>query len=212
MGSVTENFSALAQVLLADHQTKKSSDRDIFASRVLKPLLPSSFRMGRGQIMDLKDRILGPFDIIAGWEAYPPLGEGIAQQFFGDGVAFCLQVRDWKEEDLTQFAEMAGKMKALVRKTKTPIACAVVGFDSLPEKQVAEFMKSSSGQSIDGVLSIGQHVMLRNTQGWYGDSKKIQFVTERGEGESLKAFTFWLLHIAHTFVGMPFSLADYQHL
>ena len=47
-------------------------------------------------------------------------------------------------------------------------------------------MKTGSGQAIDGVLSIGDHVMLRNSQGWYGDPQKIPFVTERGEGASLK--------------------------
>src|SRR5262249_21937491 len=117
-----------------------------------------------------------------------------------------------KEEDLTQFAAMAGRLKALVRKTKAPIYCAVVGFESLPAKQAAEFMGSSAGQSIDGLLSIGQHLILRNSPGWYGDPQKIRFVTEKGEGESLKGFAFWLLHIAHTFVGIPYPLADYQHL
>src|SRR5206468_4151394 len=100
--------------------------------------------------------------------AYPPLGEGMAHQFLADGVAFCLQVRDWKEEDLTQFADMALRLKALARKTKHPIYCAVIGFGSLPANQVSEFMKSSGGQPIDAVLSIGQHVILRNNQGWYG--------------------------------------------
>ncbi len=133
-------------------------------------------------------------------------------QFLADGVAFCLQVRNWNEEDLTQFAAMAGKIKALSRRTKAPIYCAVVGFESLPAVQVGEFMKSSGGQPIDAVLAIGQHVMLRNNQGWYGDPKQIPFVTARGEGESLKGFAYWLTHITHTFLGMPFQLADYQHL
>ncbi len=136
----------------------------------------------------------------------------MASQFIADGVAFCLQVRDWKEEDLTQFAAMAGKLKALIRRTQAPLYCAVVGFDSLPANQVTEFMKSSAGQSIDGILSVGQHLILRNSQGWYGDPQKVRFVTEKGDGESLKGFAFWMLRIAQSFVGIPYQLADYQHL
>lgn len=212
MGSVTENFSNLSQVLLADHQAAKTPDREILSRRLVKPLLPAAFRSGMGQIVDLKDRQLGPFDIVGCWEAYPPLGEGMASQFLVDGVAFCLQVRDWKTEDLTEFAAMAGRLKALVRKTKAPIFCAVVGFDSLPAAQVSEFMKSAAGQAVDGVLSLGQHLMLRNAQGWYGDPAKVPFVTERSEGEALKGFAFWLAQITQTFLGLPYQLGDYQHL
>jgi hypothetical protein len=82
----------------------------------------------------------------------------------------------------------------------------------LPAAQVSEFMKSSDGQAIDGVLAIGQHLMLRNSQGWYGDAQRIPFVTERGEGESLKAFAFWLVHIMQNALNQPYQLADYQHL
>jgi hypothetical protein len=212
MASVTENFANLSQVLLADYEAKKSHGRDILVNRLLKPLLPSAFRIGTGQIVDLKDRQLGPFDIVGCWENFPPLGEGIASLFLVDGVAFCLQVRNWKEEDLTQFAATAVKLKALSRKTKSTIICAVAGFEALPADQVSEFMKSSDGQAIDGVLSIGRHLMLRNTQGWYGDPKHIPFVTERGEGESLKSFAFWLVHIMQTFLNEPYQLSDYQHL
>jgi hypothetical protein len=212
MGSITENFSNLSEVLLADGRAHKSPERDIFSARLVKPLLPAAFRSGMGQIVDLKDRLLGPFDIIGCWEAFPPLGEGMASQFLVDGVAFCLQVRNWKEEDLTQFAAMALKLKALSRKTKAPLFCAVVGFDSLPANQVSEFMKSSAGQAIDGVLSVGKHLMLRNSQGWYGDPHQVPFVTEKGDGESLKAFAFWLVHITQTFLGLPYQLTEYQHL
>ena len=212
MGSITDNFSSLSEVLLADYRARKAPERDILSARLLKPLLPAAFRSGMGQIVDLKDRQLGPFDIVGCWDVFPPLGEGMASQFLVDGVAFCLQVRNWKEEDLTQFAAMAGRLKALSRKTKSPILCAVVGFESLPANQVSEFMRSSAGQAIDGVLSIGKHLMLRNSQGWYGDPKRVPFVTEKGEGESLKAFAFWLVHITQTFLGVPYRLADYQHL
>jgi hypothetical protein len=212
MGSITENFSNLNEVLLTEYRGRMFPERDILTSRFLKPLIPAAFRIGMGQIVDLKDRQLGPFDIVGCWEAFPPLGEGMASQFLVDGVAFCLQVRNWKEQDLTQFAAMAGKLKALSRKTKSPILCAVVGFEPMPADQVSEFMKSSAGQAIDGVLSIGQHLMLRNSQGWYGDPKRVPFVTEKGDGESLKGFAFWLVHIMQTFLGVPYQLAEYQHL
>jgi hypothetical protein len=212
MGSITDNFANLSQVLLADSRSKTSSYREIVLNRLVKPLLPSAFRAGTGEIVDLKDRKLGPFDVLIGAESFPPLGEGMAQLFMADGVALCLQVRDWTQEDLTQFAEMAGRLKALVRKSKIPIYTAVIGFDSLPASQVNEFMKGSSGQSIDGVLSVGQHLILRNAQGWYGDPQKVRFVTQQGEGPALKSFAFWLLHIVHTFAGTSSPLADYQHL
>lgn len=212
MASITENFSNLSQVLLADYQARKASECDIFMNRLLKPLLPAAMRAGMGQIVDVKDRLLGPFDIIACSEVYPPLGEGMAGQFLADGVAFCLQVRNWKKEDLTQFAAMAGKLKALIRRAKSPIICAVVGFEPMPAAQAAEFLKSSGGQPIDGILSIGQHLILRNAQGWYGDTQAVPFVTQKGDGESLKSFAFWITHIAQTFLGIPYQLADYQHL
>src|SRR5882672_6413606 len=177
MGSVTDTFASLSEVLLADYRAHKTPERDILTNRLLRPLLPSAFRLGRGQLVDMTDRQLGPFDIIACWEALPPLGEGMASLFLVDGVAFCLQVRNWKEEDLTQFAATAGKLKALSRKNKLPLLCGVVSFETLPAPQVAEFMKSGPGQSVDGVLAIGQHVMLRNAQGWYGDPQRVPFVT-----------------------------------
>src|SRR5271154_6711892 len=108
MGSITENFSSLSELLLADYAAHRAPDREVLTSRLLRPLLPASFCCGMGQIVDLKDRQLGPFDIVVCWDAYPPLGEGMAHQFLADGVAFCLQVRNWKEQDLTQFASLAG--------------------------------------------------------------------------------------------------------
>src|SRR5262245_7778057 len=103
MASITEIFSTLSEVLQADACTRKSPDREIITERLIKPLLPAAMRVGMGQLVDVKDRQLGPFDIVGCWEAYPPLGGGMAYQFLADGVAFCLQVRNWKEEDLTQF-------------------------------------------------------------------------------------------------------------
>ena len=212
MGSVTETYTSLSDVLLSDYAARRVPERDILTSRLLRPLLPGVFRCGMGQVVDVKDRQVGPFDIVACWEAYPPLGEGMAHLFFADGVAVCLQARNWKEEDLTQFAALAGDVKKLERRKKSPIFCGVVGFESLPAKQVSEFLRSPAGLALDGVLSLGQHVMVRNSQGWYGNPQSVPFVTEQGAGESLKAFAFWIVQIVQTFLGMPFSLTEYQHL
>lgn len=212
MGTIIETYTSLCEVLLAEAKTRKSAERDIFHERFLKPLQPAAMRVGRGQLLDVKDRVLGPFDLIGCVESYPIIGDGIGGQFLIDGVVFCIQVRNWKEEDITQFAEMAAKTKAMVRKSKQPLFCAAVGFESLPAAQVQEFMKSSAGHAIDGVLSIGQHAMLRNNQGWYGDPKQVPFVTAKGQGEPLKGFAFWLLHAMQSFLGVPYPLSDYQHL
>jgi hypothetical protein len=212
MGHITESYATLSELLLTHARSRKSPEREIFNTYFLKPLLPSAFRTGTGQVLDIKDRILGPFDIIGGVETLPPMGEGLASLFLIDGVAFCIQVRNWKEEDLTQFSDMAGKLRALVRKSKHPLFCAVVGFESLPAAQVSEFLKSAPGHPIDAVLSIGQHLMLRNTHGWYGDAQRIPYVTEKGAGESLKAFAFWIVQVAQSFLGTPYLLGDYQHL
>ena len=87
-----------------------------------------------------------------------------------------------------------------------------MGFESLPAAQVSEFVKSSEGQPIDAVLSIGQHLMLRNSHGWYGDPKQIPFVTAKGDADALKGFAFWIARIAQSFLGIPYQLSDYQHL
>jgi hypothetical protein len=54
--------------------------------------------------------------------------------------------------------------------------------------------------------------MIRNTQAWYGDPERVPFVSERGGAEALKAFTFFLLQLAQSALGLPFGLAGYQHL
>src|SRR3954469_8923193 len=104
MAAITESFTALNDVLLSDLLNRKGSEREIFQTRLVTPILPAAMRSGNGQLVDVKDRQVGPFDIVGCWEAFPPLGEGRACQFLADGVAFCLQVRNWKDEDLTQFA------------------------------------------------------------------------------------------------------------
>jgi hypothetical protein len=212
MGSITENFSSLSDVLKTDYAAHQLPGREILSTRLLHSLLPASFRHAKGQLIDVKDRVAGPFDIVACADAFPTLGDGIAHQFLADGVALCIQVRNWKEEDLTQFASIADQLKQLERKKKAPIFCAVVGFDNMSANQVSEFMKSTAGKSIDGILSVGEHVIIRNTQGWYGNAQKIPFVTAQGSGESLKSFAFWVVQIAQTYLGQPYSLSDYQHL
>src|SRR5882724_5327256 len=104
MGTVTESFANLSEYL-AD-QNKKSKKRsaqvDLVLSKVLKPFLPSGIRCGTGTITDIKDREVGPFDVIAGIDSFPPLGEGQAATYLADGVVFALKVRDWAETDLTE--------------------------------------------------------------------------------------------------------------
>jgi hypothetical protein len=222
MGTITDTFSDLCEVLISDYQklteskpdkaTQRTRACDLLVSRVLRPILPSSIRLGMGLILDVKDRQAGAFDIIGGWELYPPLGEGMAHRFFIDGVVFTLQVRNWASDDLTQFGEVAALLKNLERRPQAPVFCAAVSFEPLPAAHVLDFLKSKPGQSADAVLCIGEYFTLRNSRGWFGNAQSIPFVTERGAGEALKAFTFLLLQLCQTFMGLPFSLADYQHL
>lgn len=217
MGTLTEVFSNLTDLLLTDGPKAlgpraKESERDILLSRWLRPFLPHSIRCGAGTLLDAKDRQVGPLDVIAAWEAYPPLGEALATAYPVDGVVFCLQARHWAKEDLTQFAKTASDIRKLDRSQARPLFCGAVSFDALSIEHVLEFMRSPAGTSIDGVLSIGHNVVIRNPHGAYGDPVKVPFVTERGGAESLKAFTLCLLQQAQSFVGMPFGLGNYQHL
>ena len=66
--------------------------------------------------------------------------------------------------------------------------------------------------SVDGLLTLAQHVMVRNVSGSYGDVEKVPFVSERGGPEALKSFAFLLLQLSQSFIGQPFGLTDYQHL
>jgi len=222
MGSVTESFADLNELLMDEHRHLMSpgtppvnrlhAGSQILISRLLKPLLPGAVRCGMGTIFDIKDRQVGPLDIVACWEAYPTLGEGAASKFLAEGVIFVLQVRNWASDDLTQFGEMAGQLKKLERKNRQRIFCGAVSFDLLSLEHVGEFLRSPVGQAVDGVLSIGHNVTIRNTQGWYGSTERVPFVTGRGAAESLKAFSLALLQSADGFLGLPFGMADYQHL
>ena len=217
MGTLTENFAQLTELLLAEYrrardQGTRGPERKILLDRVFKPLMPGALRCGTGVISDLKDRQAGPFDIVGCWEIFPPLGEAPACTYLADGAAFCVQSRNWAVDDLTQFAQEAARLRKLERKRPEPPFCAVVSFEPLAAAQVMDFMKSPAGQAIDAVLSIGAHAAIRNAQGWYGSPARVPFVTERSGPEALKAFVFCLLQAGQTFVGLPFGLSDYQHL
>src|SRR5437764_1490106 len=77
---------------------------------------------------------------------------------------------------------------------------------------LTEFLNGPEGREIDAVLSVGQHFVVRNAHGWYGDPARIPFVSERGAGPSLKAFAFLLLKLSSSFLSRPFELTDYQAL
>jgi len=214
MGTITESFANLSEYLVEQHKkSKKRADQvDLLLSKVLKPLLPSAIRCGSGTITDIRDREVGPLDLLGSTDRFPPFGEGEASTHLADGVVFALQIRDWAEADFTQFGEMAMQIKKLERKKKTPIPCLAVSFGSLPPAELSQFLTSKEGQGIDGVFCVGQHIVLRNSLGWYGNAAKVPFVTERPGPEALKAFSFFLLHLAQTALDIPFGLADYQHL
>ncbi len=214
MGTITETFANLSEYLLAEQKKSKkhSTEVDLILSKLLKPFLPSGIRCGTGTITDIKDRQAGPLDIVAGIETFPPFGDGQAATYLADGVTFCLQVKNWAENDLTHFGELAAQIKKLERKKKSSIPCLAVSFGLLPLPELAQFLKSKAGQSVDGIYCVGHHLMLRNSQGWYGDPTHVPFVTERPGPESLKAFTFFLLQLSQTALGLPFGLSDYQHL
>src|SRR6266487_1984993 len=121
MGIITESFANLSDFLSEQYKKskKRSAQVDLILTKVLKPYLPSGIRCGPGMIADIKDREVGPLDVIAGIDSFPPFGDGQAATYLADGVVFALQIRDWAETDLTQFGEMALQIKKLERKKKT---------------------------------------------------------------------------------------------
>jgi len=217
MGTITEGFSNLTDVMLADFGAsvpgvKRANLSHILLSRLLKPILPAAVRCGPGLIVDVKDRQVGPFDAVAASDLYPAMGEGPASVYPVDGAIFVLQIRDWSASDLTEFNRLAKDLKQLERKGRPPVFCAAVSFEALALEQVMELLQSQAGQSIDGIMTLNQHAVLRNSQGWYGNPEQVPFVSERSAPEALKSFAFLLLHLSHSFLGRPFGLADYQHL
>jgi hypothetical protein len=214
MGLITESFANLSDYLTDEY--KKSKKRvpqiDLVISKALKPFLPSGIRIGTGNIADVKDREVGPLDVVASIDSFPPFGDGGAATYLADGVVFALQIRNWAESDLTQFGEMAAQAKKLDRKSKSPIPCLAVSFGLLPLAEVNQFLGSKPGQAVDGILCVGHHVVIRNNKGLYGDPTRVPLVTEQPGPEALKAFTFFLLHLSQRALNLPFGLADYQHL
>lgn len=214
MGTIIESFGNLSDYLLTEYKKSKhrSSAVELMRAQVIRPFLPSSVRCGSGTVIDVKDRQVGPFDLVASTDAFPAFSEGSAAAYLADGVIFTLQIRDWAENDLTQFGEMTRQFRKLERKKQSPAPCLAVSFESIPLPELTQYLGSKAGQMVDGVLCVGHHVVLRNSQGWYGDPGKVPFVTEQPGPEALKAFTFFLIQLAHSAMGLPFALADYQHL
>lgn len=214
MGTITDSFGNLSEYLLMEHQKSKrlAPDPGLLAASVLKPFLPSAMRCACATVTDIKDRQAGPFDLVAGIDTFPPFSEGAASTFLADGVVFVLQVRNWAESDLTQFGETARQLKKLERRKQEPIPCVAVSYERLALPELSQFLNSKAGECVDGVLCVGQHVILRNSLGLYGDPARVPFVTEPQGPEALKAFTFFLLQLSHAALGRPFGLADYQHL
>jgi len=214
MGTITESFGNLGDYLLAEHQKSKrrGAGADLVLSSLVKPFLPAAIRCAVGTVTDIKDRQAGPFDLVASIDSFPPFSEGSAATFLADGVLFVLQVKNWKESDLTHFGEQALQLKKLERKKAGPIPCLAVSFENLALTELSQFLNSKAGQYVDGILCIGHHVILRNNLGLYGDSSRVPFVTEQQGPQALKAFTFLLLQLSHAALGLPFGLADYQHL
>ena len=114
MGTITDSFANLNEHLVAEQKKlkKPGAAADLLLKKWLEPLLPSGLRCVTGTITDIKDRQIGPLDVIAVTENFPPFSEGLASTTLADGVVFCLQVRDWAENDLSQFGEMALQIKA----------------------------------------------------------------------------------------------------
>jgi hypothetical protein len=209
MGPLTESYANLSAYLAAQRAQERAPE--LLIQKFLRPLLPTAMRLGSGLVMDSRERTAGPFDILGGSDLLPSFGDGKASVFFSDGVVFCLQASDWAAHPLSDFGHVASQLKKVERRAKVPILCAAISFTPLPLAQLSEFLRGSEGQSVDAVLSLGEHVIVRNS-GLYGDPQRIPFVTERGAGESLKAFALLLLQTSQTFLGLPFPMADYQHL
>jgi hypothetical protein len=209
MGPLTESYTNLSAYLAAQRAQERAPE--LLIQKFLRPLLPTVLRLGTGLVMDARERTAGPFDVIGCSDLLPPFGDNKASVFFSEGVAFCLQASDWTAQPLSDFGQRASQLKKVERRAKLPILCVAVSFTPLPLEQLSEFLRGSEGQAVDAVLSLEEHVIVRNS-GLYGDPQRIPFVTERGAGESLKAFALLLLQTSQSFLGLPFPMADYQHL
>lgn len=216
MGTITDKYADLANLLRVEGQragplSAKGAPVPLI-DYFLRPLLPLAIRCGPGTIIDVKDREVGAFDAVGCADAWPPVGHGSATTYLLDGVVFTLQMRDWSASDITQYGQMAQQLKSLERATSRPVFCGAISLAPLSLREIQDFLSGPSGQAVDGILVVGSHVVIRNSQGLYGDPSRVPFVTERGEGESLKAFAAALSQVSLSFLGQPFGWAAYQHL
>jgi hypothetical protein len=214
MGSITDSFGNLSDYLLSEYRKTQQplTVLNLFITQALLSLLPSGIRCGSGTIIDVREREVGPFDVIGTTENYPAFGHGSSSLFLSDGVRFIIQTRNWADNDLTQFGVACDQVKKLERKAKTPIVCLAVSYEPLALTDLNSFLTGAAGKSVDGVLCLGHHIVLRNAQGLYGNPAQVPFVTERPGPEAMKAFLFYLLHLSQGALGQTFGLADYQHL
>ncbi len=214
---ITDYFNTLTDILKMEYEAAQKVPRHgytahILSERLLKPFLPSSIRHSTGLVLDIKERSVGPFDVVAALDHWPPVGQGEGSLYMAEGVVFCLSAKDWAKSDLTQYAQMAKTVKSFERKASLPIQAIAFSYTPLEVPEVLEFLKSNAGDSVDAVFSLGNSLVIRNAQGWYGDPQKVPFVTEKTAGPALKFFAFYLLQIVHAAQGIPFGWADYQHL
>lgn len=214
MALITESFGNLSDYLQSEYRKSRqpAATSHLLISQLLSPILPSGIRCGTGTIIDTREREVGPFDVIGSLDNYPAFGQGGASLFVSEGVLFILQARNWAEHDLTQFNEIAGHLKALQRVRTPAIECIAISFEPLALSEVQSFMGSPSGKNVDGILSLGQHIVIRNKNGIYGDPDRTPFVTENPGPAALKALAFHLMHLSQTATKQSFGLAEYQHL
>lgn len=214
MGLITESFGNLSDYLVSEYRKthQPASTIQALITQFLAPHLPAGIRYGSGSIIDVREREVGPFDVVGTLDNYPAFGHGASSVYVSEGVQFVIQARNWAEHDLTQFGAVADQLKSLERKRKPAITCLAISYELLPLNEIYSFLSGPAGKSIDGILCLGHHIVLRNNHGLYGDPTRVPFVTEHPGPEALKALGFSLMHLTQSALNQTFGLADYQHL
>jgi hypothetical protein len=220
MATITESFANLSTFLLAEFQRESTfatarphaRARQLLVDRFLRPLLPTSVRVGPGTLIDVRDRGVGPFDVIACSDAFPPFGDGLETRFLVDGAIFACNMRDWAAEPISDFAKWAMQVKNLERAQTQPLLCAALSYTPVSLEELKDFMQGPEGKAVDAVFCMGHHLIARNDRGLFGDPAKIPFVTQRESAQAFKAFAFLLLQATQAYLGNPFDLGRYQHL
>lgn len=214
MGLITESFGNLGDFLVGEYRKSPNpaASATLLLSHLIRPLMPAGVRAGTGTVIDVRERQVGPIDVLASLDSFPAFGEGPSSIYVSDGVLFAIQARNWADHDLTQFGALAQQLKSLERQRQPQISCLAISYEPLPLNELHSFMEGPAGKAIDGILCLGHHGVLRNSSGLYGDPAKIPFVSERPGPEALKAFAFYLMHLAQAATGRGFGLAPYQHL